>query len=361
MSIINHLIAADVRRHRLLLVAWLAIVIATTTLAGARPALAAGGVGPTVGILSSLLSLTQVLLLLVLIPAVIQTHPLVGSDAFWMTRPIPPGTLLVAKLVLLGVATIVIPTLAEAILMAAYAVPLAQIVVVAAQTALYNLLLADPPRHGRRADADADAIRSAVRRGARRSCVATRRNARDLHGVDGGHAANVGRWRRRRPDVNICAHGAGHRRGADAPRRAVPGADRACDPLRSVQQSLLLRSLPRQPGHGLSSLPDSTSRRGPRPRPRFASTQTPTRCGSMKCRHRSRGGQHGDWREPASGLPASSRAGPPMRACWTRRFASMEAPLSRAGTPVIRRLYQSRKARSVQRASSFDVCSASTD
>ena len=31
-------------------------------------------------------------LMLVLIPAGVQTHPLVGSDAFWMTRPIPPGT-----------------------------------------------------------------------------------------------------------------------------------------------------------------------------------------------------------------------------------------------------------------------------
>lgn len=139
MSIIKHLIATDLRRHRLLLGAWLAIVIATTTLAGARPLLAVEGLRPSVGILGSLLSLTQFLLLLVLIPAVVQTHPLVGSDAFWMTRPIPPATLLVGKLVLLGVATIVLPMVAEAIPMAAYAVPPAQIAAVSAQTALYNM------------------------------------------------------------------------------------------------------------------------------------------------------------------------------------------------------------------------------
>ena len=46
--------------------------------------------------------------MLVLIPAGVQTHPLVGSDAFWMTRPIPPGTRLVSKTVLLGTVIIAV-------------------------------------------------------------------------------------------------------------------------------------------------------------------------------------------------------------------------------------------------------------
>jgi hypothetical protein len=138
MSMFTHLIAADVRRHRLLLAAWVVIVAATATVDGARPILSDGALVRTVGILGSLLSLTQALLMLVLIPSVVQTHPLVGSNAFWMTRPIPPDILLVSKVVLLGAATVALPTLVESVLMAAYHVPVAQIVSVAAQTGLHQ-------------------------------------------------------------------------------------------------------------------------------------------------------------------------------------------------------------------------------
>jgi len=138
MSVLTHLIAADVRRHRLLLAAWLTIVVATTIVDWARPILAADSAVGTIGILGSLLWLTQLLLMVVLVPLVVQTHPLIGSDAFWMTRPIPPGTLLESKAVLLAIVIVAAPTLAEALLMAAYFVPPAQIAAVAAQTALYQ-------------------------------------------------------------------------------------------------------------------------------------------------------------------------------------------------------------------------------
>jgi len=138
MSVLTHLVAADVRRHRPLLAAWLSIVVATAIVDGARPILAADSAVGTIGILGSLLWLTQLLLMIVLVPLIVQTHSLVGSDAFWMTRPIPPGTLLVSKAVLLAVVMIAAPTLAEAVLMAAYYVPLAQIAAVAAHTALYQ-------------------------------------------------------------------------------------------------------------------------------------------------------------------------------------------------------------------------------
>ena len=138
MSMLTHLIAADVRRHRLLLAAWLAIVVANAIVGGVQPILSTDALARSVDILGTLLQLTQTLLILVLIPAVVQTHPLVGSDAFWMTRPIPPDTLLVAKVLLLGVVTVAAPTAAEAVLMAVYSVPAAQIASVAAQTALYK-------------------------------------------------------------------------------------------------------------------------------------------------------------------------------------------------------------------------------
>jgi hypothetical protein len=140
VSILSHLLAADVRRHRLLLGAWLLVVAATAAVDGALPFVSARGLGRTADVLAGLLSMTRLLLNLVLIPAVVQTHPLVGSDAFWMTRPIPPGTLLASKLVLLGLATVVAPTLAEVVVMGVYAVPAAQIARVAAQSALYHAL-----------------------------------------------------------------------------------------------------------------------------------------------------------------------------------------------------------------------------
>jgi hypothetical protein len=138
--LVTHLMAADVRRHRLLLAAWIAIVIISAAVDGGRPIVTAERFGPSAAMLASLLSLTESLLLLVLVPAVVQTHPLVGSDAFWMTRPIPPRTLLVAKIALLVIVTVVVPTAVETVLMAFYAVPPAQIAGIAVQTALYNAL-----------------------------------------------------------------------------------------------------------------------------------------------------------------------------------------------------------------------------
>ena len=301
MRIINHLIAADLRRHRLLLTAWLAIVVATAALAGARPLLAAGDVGPSVSILSSLLSLTQFLLLIVLIATVVQTHPAVGSDAFWMTRPIPPGALLVAKLVLLGGATIVIPMVTEAILMAANAVPAAQIAAVAAQTAVYNLLwlmllataAALTPSLTRFALLCGGALVAIalLLTGTLAISMATLEDTPPTSG-DGGPGD---------PTSTIVFMLLVIAAGLALLIVQYREQNRAGDPLRSVQQSSRLRTSRRQPGHGPSSLPDSRSRRGPLQRPHCASTQMPGRCGSTKSRHRSRGGRHGDWRERASG------------------------------------------------------------
>ena len=56
-------------------------------------------------------------------PLVVQTHPLVGSDAFWMTRPIPPVTLMLSKVVLLSALFLVVRTLSDIAIMAAYDLP----------------------------------------------------------------------------------------------------------------------------------------------------------------------------------------------------------------------------------------------
>ena len=138
MSIVGHLVATDLRRHRLLIVAWLICIAATTITGGVQPFLSAQAVGRGIGLIGGLLSLTQTLLMLVVIASVVHTHPLVGSNAFWMTRPISPDALLVSKVALLGFLTVAAPAIATTALMVAYHVPASQMVPVLVQFTLYQ-------------------------------------------------------------------------------------------------------------------------------------------------------------------------------------------------------------------------------
>ena len=69
-----------------------------------------------------------------------QADPLVGTDAFWITRPIPSWALLAAKVIFLGGVVAVVPIVAESVVMIAYRVPLADVSRVAAQNAVAQML-----------------------------------------------------------------------------------------------------------------------------------------------------------------------------------------------------------------------------
>jgi hypothetical protein len=138
MKLLNHLLAADLRRHRLLVALWLLVVIGVTTLEG-LPTLAADQAGrETLSLLSAVLWLTKLLLRAVLVAAVVQTDPLVGTEAFWMTRPIPPLRLLVAKTVFLTLTVVIAPVVVDIALMIVYGVTLSQLARVAGEAALYD-------------------------------------------------------------------------------------------------------------------------------------------------------------------------------------------------------------------------------
>ena len=141
MKLLLHLLAADIRRFRLMIGLWLVISAASTALDGLRPMFASEAFGMNgIDVAGDLVGLAKVLFGFVLIPLVVQTHPLVGSDAFWMTRPIPPRTLLASKLILLVAAIVVVPVACEVALMIAYKVPPQRMAAVAVQTTLWQTM-----------------------------------------------------------------------------------------------------------------------------------------------------------------------------------------------------------------------------
>ena len=101
MTLVLHLIRWDIRRFQILLPLWLLLVAASAALEGAWPAMAvAMAARQTVGITGNLLAVAEVLFSVVFIALVVQEHPLVGTTAFWMTRPMPPRALLASKAIL---------------------------------------------------------------------------------------------------------------------------------------------------------------------------------------------------------------------------------------------------------------------
>jgi hypothetical protein len=136
-----HLIKADLRRAAPLLAAWVVVVTATTVIEGVQPTLPSIRAQQTLSIISSLVWLARILLVVLIVPVVVQLHPLVGSDAFWLTRPIPRVTLLMAKVALLWPFVALVPTLAQAVLMIAYGITPGTIALVSASTALNHTIL----------------------------------------------------------------------------------------------------------------------------------------------------------------------------------------------------------------------------
>jgi hypothetical protein len=138
MTLVLHLIRCDMRRFRILLSLWLLLIGASAVLDGIWPAMAvAVATRQTVGLAGHLLALAEVLFSIALITLVVQEHRLVGTTAFWMTRPIPPGALFAAKCALLTAAMVVAPVLAEIVLMVVYRVPADEIAAVAAQSSIF--------------------------------------------------------------------------------------------------------------------------------------------------------------------------------------------------------------------------------
>lgn len=137
MRLLRHWLVADVRRFRFVIATFIAVLLGAFLVDWLRPQLAADRtVRELLNLVASLLWVTKLLLTLAIVPLVVQSDPLVGSDAFWMTRPISPRVLLSAKAVLLASLVVFVPAVLEVAMMIAHDVPVHAIAAVVVQSIL---------------------------------------------------------------------------------------------------------------------------------------------------------------------------------------------------------------------------------
>lgn len=124
MSVLGHILAFDLRRHRWLIAAWVLVLVGAAGLQTWTPLFRTGrrefdeaDLAITIGWLA------QILLAALLVPLLVHTHAAVGTMAFWLTRPFPPSTVARSKLLLLFTLFIVVPAVCDATMMAFYGVP----------------------------------------------------------------------------------------------------------------------------------------------------------------------------------------------------------------------------------------------
>ena len=141
MKLLAHLVAADARRFRFAIPVWIMVVAAGAIVTLIWPVVPQRpGISRAVMLIAFLLGLAHLLLSVALVPLVVQTHPGVGSDAFWMTRPIPLRMLFASKLALLSLLLLVVPIVSDLTLMTIHRVPPAEMTRVAVQSTLFRML-----------------------------------------------------------------------------------------------------------------------------------------------------------------------------------------------------------------------------
>jgi hypothetical protein len=123
MSALWHILRKDLRRLRWPLIAWVVVAIGRLIVATTGAAAAFGDVGVqlAMGNLSVLVAVIDLLMLALLVSWLVHDEPLVGVDAFWLTRPIDPQRLMAAKLVFAAVFLVGAPTVGKSIAVAGIA------------------------------------------------------------------------------------------------------------------------------------------------------------------------------------------------------------------------------------------------
>lgn len=121
MNLVMHIFKKDFRRLRGLMLLWILLLAAQLGLSVSGLEVSTGSMAWEVAFraLGQLIPWLQMLVAFLLVPLVIQSEPLVGATAYWYTRPITSRQLLVAKgMFCLGI-LVLLPAIAELIVLAA--------------------------------------------------------------------------------------------------------------------------------------------------------------------------------------------------------------------------------------------------
>ena len=121
MNFLPYIFEKDLLRLRFIFLVWLLLIIA-------QAALGIGGINIAaefpefqmfLPLLTKFISLLQGILIMIMVPLIIQEDSIVGTTAFWFTRPISRKGLLITKVGFILLFLILLPSITELIVLAA--------------------------------------------------------------------------------------------------------------------------------------------------------------------------------------------------------------------------------------------------
>ena len=93
MKLLAHLVRADIRHFRWAILLWSLLIVGDAIVVANRPALSADiQVYSNVELVAGLLWWAMQIGMLFLVPLIVHADAAVGTDAFWMTRPLPSAS-----------------------------------------------------------------------------------------------------------------------------------------------------------------------------------------------------------------------------------------------------------------------------
>jgi len=138
MNLTFHILKKDIRRLRVFLGFWLLTVISSAVVNGLNATTSAGDFALQYAgeIGHVLIQLCLYILMIIAVPLLMHSEPLVGTTAFWQTRPLNRWDVLKSKLLFAGIFFVLMPVLVNVLLLALCRVPMTGIFASIPETAL---------------------------------------------------------------------------------------------------------------------------------------------------------------------------------------------------------------------------------
>ncbi|MEE9368520.1 MAG: hypothetical protein V3V05_06605 [Pontiella sp.] len=127
MSLVKHIFKKDLRRLRVFLYFWLPVTLLSAIASSIQPPADDFALQATLQVGAMLASILQFIMMALMVPLLMQSEPLVGTTAFWLTRPLDKGDVMKAKLLFAGIVLVLTPVLIQLIMLIANQIPLAYV------------------------------------------------------------------------------------------------------------------------------------------------------------------------------------------------------------------------------------------